>query len=454
MSTYIDINLVKYVCSCGKKQPFCRLYLCRHCSELRCVDCVQHEGDSHYCSHCLENMPSAEAKMRKNRCSRCLDCPACGNTLMTRATNLMVTTPDANKASTPTTPKKMYYLACGFCRWTTRDVAIPDQTVASGGLPEQENEANKLIAPLLEHYHLLAQKEKTEKERKKYVKRRSHMYYAAEKDKYGLISVAMKKTSLASALTTHSLKEDEVKMVEPVAGTVTDFDALPASVYTEPLDVLTVTTMSQRLANCEFQPVSMLGLYPLRKHLLLRKSLRCKECEHNLIKPDYNPLSIKFKIQLNAINFVPDIRIQSPAVFMKNKETLVCLTVSNPSVYNMAVHLLPVEGAVDPLVTAKIDLPRQEIVIWKRDDAAIYDDTSQLQHEIRDDPSLVAFRKANKIGLYVRVTPFVDTGDVTVNFHVKHEYRNTTATIQSEVKEPPVVWLDHQVFVTVGKIQQ
>lgn len=32
---------------------------------------------------------------------------------------------DATKSST----KKMYYLACGFCRLTTRDVGVPDQTV-------------------------------------------------------------------------------------------------------------------------------------------------------------------------------------------------------------------------------------------------------------------------------------------------------------------------------------
>ena len=27
----------------------------------------------------------------------------------------------------------------------------------------------------------------------------------------------------------------------------------------------------------------------------------CQECEHNLSKPDFNPLSIKFKIQLIAL---------------------------------------------------------------------------------------------------------------------------------------------------------
>ena len=33
--------------------------------------------------------------------------------------------------------KKVYYLACAFCRWTSRDIGLPDQSVASGGWPEQ-----------------------------------------------------------------------------------------------------------------------------------------------------------------------------------------------------------------------------------------------------------------------------------------------------------------------------
>ena len=43
MSTFVDVNIVKYLCSCGKRHPVCRLYLCRHCLKLRCGDCVQHE---------------------------------------------------------------------------------------------------------------------------------------------------------------------------------------------------------------------------------------------------------------------------------------------------------------------------------------------------------------------------------------------------------------------------
>ena len=111
---------------------------------------MSHEVDSHYCPNCMENMPSAEARLKKNRCANCFDCPHCGHTLSTRlipflyyvgnirnfcrATSMAVPSPDDPSKMVA---KKVYYLACAFCRWTSRDIGLPDQTVASGGWPEQ-----------------------------------------------------------------------------------------------------------------------------------------------------------------------------------------------------------------------------------------------------------------------------------------------------------------------------
>ena len=39
------------------------------------------------------------------------------------------------------------------------------------------------------------------------------------------------------------------------------------------------------------------------------------------------------------------------------------------------------------------------------DDAAEFDDTIDAQQNFDDDPSVVVFRKANKIGFFVVVTP-------------------------------------------------
>ena len=64
--------------------------------------------------------------------------------------------------------------------------------------------------------------------------------------------------------------------------------------------MLSVCNMSQRLWCPEHQPHSSSELYPLHKHMLVKRSLRCRHCEHNIIKAEYNPSSIKFKIQLAA----------------------------------------------------------------------------------------------------------------------------------------------------------
>lgn len=66
------------------------------------------------------------------RCANCFDCPGCMHTLSTRATSISTQLPDD---PAKTTMKKAYYLACGFCRWTSRDVGMADKSVGkSGGL--------------------------------------------------------------------------------------------------------------------------------------------------------------------------------------------------------------------------------------------------------------------------------------------------------------------------------
>ncbi|KAL8573181.1 hypothetical protein ACOMHN_036166 [Nucella lapillus] len=449
MATFMDVDLVRYLCSCGKKRPACKLYLCRHCLKLRCADCVQHEVDSPYCPNCLENMPAAEAKLKKNRCSNCFDCPICGHTLMTRATSQMVANPEDPSKSTP---KKMYYMACSFCRWTTRDAGLPDQTVSNGGWQDEENPDAKRISTLLESYRSVAQREKAEKERKKYVKRRSH---AGFQDKYGLTSVAMK-WKIQPAVANMSIKDTTEKVPAPLEQVtpVTDFDPLPASIYTEPVQLDKMTYLTHRLNTPEFQPPSANDLRPVHKHLLVRRSLRCRECEHNLSKPDFNPLSIKFKIQLIALNHIPELRIMAPATFSVNKETVVTFTLSNPSVFNTVVKLLPIEGDTDlDYMTAKIDLPKFDLVLAHHDDTAVYDDGSKAQQEFKDDPRVIVFRRANKIGFAAKVTPFSKTGDVKISFLMKHEYRNTAAAIQNDDKEPKVEWLDHRLYVNLGRVQ-
>jgi dynactin 4 len=116
----------------------------------------------------LENIPSSEAKHKKNRCNSCFDCPSCHHTLSARATT--VTLPkkvdDDGKEIESSKPvsRKMYYLSCLACRWTSRDVGISDQTVATGQWPEPEYLHSTRYSMLMEHFQAVVLHDKQEKQ--------------------------------------------------------------------------------------------------------------------------------------------------------------------------------------------------------------------------------------------------------------------------------------------------
>lgn len=84
--------------------------------------------------------------MKKYRCNKCFECPSCQHTLSARATTVQISKPESGGAegdvkpdpdsaasaeaekSAKLTTRKMYYLSCLACRWTSRDVGLPDQT--------------------------------------------------------------------------------------------------------------------------------------------------------------------------------------------------------------------------------------------------------------------------------------------------------------------------------------
>ena len=225
-------------------------------------------------------------------------------------------------------------------RWTSRDVGIKDQPTASGGWIDQENPHAKRISALLGYYRQLAQKEKSEKEKKKFMRRRNYLHFT---DKYGMSSLASRKRSGLIGMGSLSLKDEDLKIEEIEAcETTEDPEPLSDDIFTKPLELNKKTNIGQRHANVEFQPEEISNLYPRHKYLLIKRSQRCRECEHNLSKPEFNPSSIKFKIQLVAIHHVPEMRIMS-ANLQLNQESPVILTLFNPLDYQTRVTLSPLE---------------------------------------------------------------------------------------------------------------
>ncbi|TRY54683.1 hypothetical protein DNTS_031218 [Danionella cerebrum] len=415
MATLLQPEKVIYLVRSEKRirSPLSQLYFCRYCSELRSLECVSHEVDSHFCPSCLENMPSAEAKLKKNRCANCFDCPCCMHTLSTRATNIPAPLPDD---PTKTTMKKAYYLACGFCRWTSRDVGMADKSVASGGWQEPENPHTQRINKLIEYYQPLAQKEKLERDRKKLARRRQLMPQAFS-EKYGLGTRLQRQRSGTpiSALYGLSLKEgDDQKeiSIEP-AQALDEVEPLPEDYYTRPVNLPEVTTLRQRLLQPDFQPAGASQLHPRHKHLLMKRSLRCRESQ-------------------------------------------VLLTLTNPveNITHVSLYTCE-EGDPDDInSTAKVLVPAKELVLAGKDAAAEYDELAEPQG-FQDDPDVVAFRKSNKLGFFIKVIPQREEGDVTVAFKLRHDFRNLAAPVRATEEaesNPEAVWITHHLELSLGPL--
>jgi len=473
------MEMVRYKCSCGSLKPISRLYFCRHCLDIRCGFCVSHEVDSHYCPNCMENMPSAEARLKKNRCANCFDCPHCGHTLSTRATSIAV--PSAEDPS-KVVAKKVYYLACAFCRWTSRDIGLPDQTVASGGWPDQENVSAERISALLEHYRSIAQREKIEKESRRFLGRK--LSYLQLSDKYGLTTVVARKRAGLPPLAVGGGREDVSRPVDIAPAEATDLDLeddMPATLMTEPLDLYSVTTMAQRLAQLEAQPGTITELFPKHKHLMIKRSQRCRRCEHNLSKPEYNPTSIKFKIQLAAYYHVPEIVIFRVGELIPGKVAQLVIKVTNPSTTGTVLEFLtlekmeelkasetekeeekPVVSAINPLrqpsivkcedqsaglVTADVKLSTSQVYLPPKDEAAEFDDHGVDLAGHVDDKDLVVWRKNNKVGLRLEVTAN-KAGEQIIGFGFQYQYTNTVFAL--DTKEVHTATLRIPVYLALG----
>ncbi len=197
-------------------------------------------------------------------------------------------------------------MACSVCRWSTRDIHLIDQLTLNSWKP-QDNIHEPRFNELLQHYKQIATREKQERDRKKYstVKLRSSIASGANRsligsDKYGLLAPlnrrGIRKTpSLTESPTqgSQSPKSSEtIEQIEPLDETF---------FLNNPFEFNKLTTIEQRLNSVESQPIIIDRLYPLAKHFTSKQSKCCKECDHNVLKPEPSPKLIKFKLHQMAL---------------------------------------------------------------------------------------------------------------------------------------------------------
>ncbi|CAK9820857.1 Dynactin subunit 4 [Anthophora plagiata] len=503
MSYLNQPDYVRYVCNCGSLKPISKIYFCRYCLKIRCGYCVCHEVDSHYCPNCMENLPPSEVRLKRNKCSNCFECPCCFQTLSTRAGHvpLRVAPPEGEDSKdVKTTPKKVYYLSCSLCRWTSRDAGIPDQSVATGGWPEQENPHISRINALIDYHKILASIEKQKCDKK---------MYSLPKYYYTPITL-FERTSFSrlghsglvrSYWLRNGQNEKPVHQYvnqPPPAVASTEVEELRAGIFTEPVDITKITTLEQRLRHPEVQAENVNELRPQHRQFFVKKSLRCRVCEHNLIKPDLCPHSIKFKVQLAAFYHVPEVRIVTCEPLRPGKPSELLLKFCNPTPHQTQITLLPLDTPMTSVVTvvdekeeikqedgqqgsespnllpsivrqvpvaveerpieitanADLILPHSPLILPRKDDAAEYDYSTDT-HNFQDDPKLVIWRKGNKAVIKLHVTPHEsieksESQPVIIGFVMQYGYVNTITTL--EHKAPQKLDLKVKLYLTVGNI--
>ncbi|XP_031629358.1 dynactin subunit 4 [Contarinia nasturtii] len=527
MANILESNVVSYVCACGHLNPITKLFFCRHCLKPRCGFCVCHEVDSHFCYNCLENIPSGEAKLKKYRCNKCFECPSCQHTLSSRATTVQlprdgdVKTEKGDKAETSATEgggikettkvsaRKMYYLSCLACRWTSRDVGLSDQTNAAGNWPEIEYAHSTRFSKLMEYYQDTVIVDKQEKQ--DYSRRMT-----PKKHKFGSLT---DRTGLTASMVRRQMGWSEKLTIKknPIISpseASEDVDELPKDIFTQPINLKSVTTLKQRLQNPALQPSSVNNLYPQHKSISIKRSLRCKQCQHNVLKPEFNPPSIKYRIQLYASAHMPDVRLikSQPIVFGSSDTFTIHLRLTNPTLHDMTITIMDLPTAdeedliiselkssfekslnasstvtttsgsapssltslplsrqqsiiaeelrsVGDRVNATVIIPDSSFILNYRDDAAEFDDDDQVKKE---ELKFILWRKANKVAIDLNVRPQTNLlkvgDDVVAGFTMQYTYVNTvvgstaaSSTSSSDKKERHA--LSVRVYVRLGQVQ-
>ena len=487
-------HYVLYLCHCSRPVTIESLYFCRHCKLLRCMDCVSvHiDGTCISCPSCNDSVPQADAKAKKFRCTHCYQCPMCSTPLATRFVQLLPSASSSSPgplksdsapnptekegspvkegspkrgsdpaplASATTTPKstkplhhrasltpsssfkspagtKMYYLFCTHCHWTTREVDIPDKR----SLLDFKDKPH----PFQDRYKAL-------------------LSYYKDFDLYERVSsqstsrqFGRKPRPFSSLLDTGKYKKEAemrpLKQVQSVALPAKDPTPLPDSLYTDPVDVTSLTTIEQKLMHPSHQPSSMSDLWPRPLPLISRKTIRCRGCDHILLKPDVNVNLVRFKIQHVAIQVCPRIRLLHVPKLTLGEPSLVPLSLTSPVSYNMTVSFdhLPFSKKIKEILCPTI-VPEGSFTLKSLDDTSDLldessDSKSDLEVGVDGQKEFVLSSEPGRLILKFAVIPSSLEFDAKMAFVIRFSYE---PVIEAD-REPGGIELSVPVLVNCG----
>jgi dynactin-4 len=455
------LKRVLYSCSCSQPAPLTDLYFCRHCKVARCQDCVSITVDTYFCPHCFETVPVSEAKNRKNRCNHCFQCPRCSSTLTTRSIIVpsevlaeqspkKTESPSSKSPSLARSPggTKSYYLSCTHCKWSTRDVGIKDKRspidFKDPPSPHQER-----VSQLVSFYKEFSMRDQAEREKAKKVGRRGRSYG-------GLLDTSKFVKGVSSDSPTQLRRASlqgtwNKSVIDKMAVQSTDCpDQIPDGFYSGEPELKKIAMLQQRLLDPAHQPVRVEQFTPRPLHLIGKKLLRCKGCDHILLKAEINPSSIRFKIQQIALHTFPQIRIFKPPSLVPGVPCEVLLSVSNPVNHVVSISFQQLEPSFTKggkVSLAPVSLPNGSYQLSPNDDMGdLLDDSEE---ELEGEKEFIHSRLLGKLVLKFNVTPEEGmTGEVKFGFVLSFDYKST---MELEKQESSCI-VPVSVVVDLGKL--
>nr|WAW84817.1 dynactin 4 [Halisarca dujardinii] len=363
------LKRVQYECPCGQFSPLVNLYFCRHCLEMKCQECVFILPEYLFCPHCFDSAAGSDLKNKKYQCNHCFKCPSCATAL-----SVQQYTKSEEDADKDGKASKAYYLTCLFCQWSSQDVGIPD-----GASPldfkEPDESSKTRMEELVAHYKKMTLVDREEREKKRRAAKKMMKSWSSLLDP----SPGSKLGSLASPGSSSEVKLD-ANAVSTVASS--EVDSLPEHLYSSSLDINQVTTIEQRLAHPARQPESAKDLWPRPFPWTAKRLRRCGKCDHMICRAEYNPSSVRYKIQQIARSTVPQVKIKGLPEPKPDKAYTFVLSLVNPTSSVMTVSFEPVKEEGESALEATI--PTGEFHISASDDVDVLDiaeDKSNLEPE-------------------------------------------------------------------------
>lgn len=309
--------------------------------------------------------------------------------------------------------------------------------------PHQER-VNKLVS----FYKEFALRDQAEREKAKKVGRRGRTFGGLlDPSKF----VGAKSSSMESPTQLRRAASQvpwDSSVIEKMAAQSSDRpDPVPDELYINEIDLRNVPTLQQRLLDPIHQPTSVDQFTPRPLHLIGKKLLRCKGCDHILLKAEINPSSIRFKIQQIALHSFPQVRIFEPPQLTPDQPCLVLLSITNPlnSVVTVSFSQLQSNKTKDELVVAS--LPEGSYQLSPNDDVGDLLD-GDGEDEMEGAKEYVHSRLLGRLVLKFNVTPVATAGEVKFGFIMNFSYK---PTVEADKPDAELV-IPIPITVDLGKI--